>query len=220
MHIPGLTKKILLVCGILSSLLYIIMNIVTAMMYDGYDVNSQTVSELSAIGAPTRSLWVPMGLLYGLLIIAFGYGISLSAENNRRLKIVGIIFIIDGFIGFFWPPMHTREVLAAGGGTITDTLHIVWTCIHIPLVMLCIGFGAFAFGKKFLVYSIVTFLILMVAGIFTGIDGPKISRDLPTPWIGVWERITIAAYLVWMVVLSIILLKKQRESRVDNSLAD
>jgi hypothetical protein len=39
------------------------------------------------------------------------------------------MFIAHDVTGFFWPPMHQREVLAAGGGTRTDTMHIA-TCIR------------------------------------------------------------------------------------------
>ena len=56
-----MTRPILLVCGILSSLLYIAMNVFVPMQWDGYSSASQTVSELSAIGAPTRSLWAALG---------------------------------------------------------------------------------------------------------------------------------------------------------------
>jgi hypothetical protein len=53
--------KVLLACGILSSLLYAAMNVFVPMLWDGYTMASQTVSELSAIGAPTRTLWVRLG---------------------------------------------------------------------------------------------------------------------------------------------------------------
>lgn len=43
--------KVLLVCGILSSLLYVAMNVFVPMLFEGYSLASQTVSELSAIGA-------------------------------------------------------------------------------------------------------------------------------------------------------------------------
>ena len=49
-------ERTLLVCGILSSLLYVAMTIFVAMQWEGYSSISQTISELSAIGAPTRSL--------------------------------------------------------------------------------------------------------------------------------------------------------------------
>lgn len=48
-------SKALLFCGIASSLLYGAM--IGAIRFEGYSHISQTPSELSAIGAPTRSLW-------------------------------------------------------------------------------------------------------------------------------------------------------------------
>ena len=44
--------------------------------------------------------------------------------------------------GVFWLPMHQRAVLAAGGGTMTDTLHIVWAVVTSLLFMVALGFGA------------------------------------------------------------------------------
>ena len=205
-------QKFLLFCGILSSLVYVVANIVCAMVYEGYSAVSQTVSELSAIDAPTRPMWVSLTFFYSLFVIAFGYGVWKAAAGNRRLRIVGALFIADAAIGFFWPPMHQREVLGAGGGTLTDTLHIVFTFVTVPLMMLAIGFGAAAFGKRFRLYSIATLVILVVAGIFTGIDGPKISENLPTPWIGVWERINIGVYMLWVVVLAILLLRAEKKA--------
>ena len=58
--------------------------------------------------------------------------------------------------GQFWPPMHQRAVLAAGGGTLTDTLHLVWAAITGVFFMFIVGFGAAALGKRFRVYSIAT----------------------------------------------------------------
>jgi len=199
----------LLVCGIVSSILYLVANIITAMLYEGYDVASQTVSELSAIDAPTRTLWVGLMIPYSLLVIAFGTGVWQSAAGNRSLRVAGALFIADAVIGFFWPPMHQREVLAAGGGTLTDTLHIVFTMITVPLMILAIVFGAMASGKHFRIYSIATLVILMIAGILTGIDGPKISADLPTPLIGIWERINIGIYMLWVAVFAIALIRKE-----------
>lgn len=47
-----MARKALLVCGIVSSLLYLAMNVFVAMQWEGYSSASQTISELSAIGAP------------------------------------------------------------------------------------------------------------------------------------------------------------------------
>ena len=50
-----MTRKLLLTCGIASSLLYVAMMVFIPMQWDAYSSGSQTISELSAIGAPTRS---------------------------------------------------------------------------------------------------------------------------------------------------------------------
>jgi hypothetical protein len=202
-----MARKVLLVCGIVSSLLYVAMNVFVPMQWEGYSSASQTVSELSAIGAPTRALWVPLGIAYTLLLTAFGWGVWESARRNRPLRIVGSLMVASGVIGLAWPPMHQRAVLAAGGGTLTDTMHIVWSVVTVLFFVLEIGFGAAAFGKRFRLYSIATMMILVVFGTLTGLDGPRVSANLPTPWIGVWERISIAVFLLWVVVLAVGLLR-------------
>jgi hypothetical protein len=113
--------KTLLVCGILSSRLYVAMNVFIAMQWEGYSSASQTVSELSAIGAPTRSLWVPLGAVYTVLVTAFGWGVWRSAGRSRAVRIVGGLLVAYGALGVLWPfaPMHLRDTLAAGGSTLS-----------------------------------------------------------------------------------------------------
>lgn len=206
-----MVRKILLICGILSSLLYIAMLVFVPAQWEGYSSVSQTVSELSAIGAPTRPLWVSLGIVYTLLITAFGWGIWMSAGHNRPLRVVGGLVIVYGVIGLFWPPMHLRGTEP----TLTDTLHIVFTIVTVLLMMLAIGFGAAAFGKRFRLYSIATMVILVSFGILTGIEGPKVAANLPTPWVGVWERINIGIFLLWVGVLAIVLWRTQRSVAQD-----
>src|SRR5687768_1286817 len=216
-------RKVLLTCGILSSLLYVSMNVYFPMQWDGYSSFSQTVSELSAIGAPTRPLWVLFGSVYALLLAAFGYGVWQSAQGNRLLRDAGVLLIANGILSLAWPPMHQRAVLAAGGGTLTDTMHIVWAIVTVFLMLLAIGFGAAALGKRFRVYSIATMVILLAFGALTGMDGPNIAANLPTPFVGVWERVNIGAFLLWVVVLANTLLRVKDVTAVPstgNILAD
>jgi hypothetical protein len=202
-----MAQKILLICGIVSSLLYVAMNIIAAVLYEGYSSASQTVSELSAIGAPTRPLWVLLAVPYTLLAAAFGLGVWLSAGRNRPLRAVGGLMIVYGVIGLFWPPMHLRGARP----TLTDTMHIVFSMATVLLMMLAIGFGAAALGKRFRLYSIATLVILVVFGALTGLESSGIPANLPTPWIGVWERINIGVFLLWVVALAVTLLRAGTE---------
>ena len=200
-------RRALLACGVASSLLYVAMNAFVPMFWESYSCASQTVSELSAIGAPTRPLWVALGVAYTLLFAAFGAGVWASAGRSQPLRVVGAVIIASGVVGLAWPPMHLREALAAGGGTLTDTLHLVWTAAWGLLSMLAMGFGATALGRRFRLYTVVTIVIMIAFGYLTGLDGPRIGANLPTPWIGVWERINIGAYVLWVAVLAAALLR-------------
>jgi hypothetical protein len=113
--------------------------------------------------------------------------------------------------------MHQRAVLAAGGGTLTDTLHIAWTVVTNLLFMLAIGFGAAALGKRFRLYSVATMVSLVAFGMLTGMDAPRLQANLPTPWMGVWERISIGVFLLWMVVLAITILRVQDDVALDDA---
>jgi hypothetical protein len=77
-----------------SSLLYIGMNVFVQSLFEGYSMVSQTVSELSAIDAPTRILWVWLGTVYAALVMAFGYGVWRHAGTNRPLRLAGISLLL------------------------------------------------------------------------------------------------------------------------------
>lgn len=207
-HDTFVIQRALLACGIFSSLWYFAINIFTPLRYEGYSMASMAVSELSAIGAPTRILWVLLVPLYTLLFAAFGWGILKMANGNRTLRFVGGLIIVYSIINLYWPPMHQREILAAGGATLTDTLHIVWTIITLLLMMILMGFGAAASGKRFRFYTILTFGVFIVFGILTFREASGMEANLPTPWMGLWERVNIAAFMLWVIIFAIGLLRK------------
>jgi hypothetical protein len=194
----------LLACGVVSSVLYALM--IWGIRYEGYSPISQVPSELTAIGAPTRALWARLGWIYTLLITAFGIGVWRSAGGNR-VRVVGGLILAYASLGLLWPfaPMHQRDVLAAGGGTPSDTLHQVLAAVTVGLMFLAIGFGASAFGNRFRLYSLATIVVLLTFGGLTFLEAPRLPANLPTPWIGLWERINISVFLLWVVMLAAVL---------------
>ncbi len=216
-------QRFLLSCGIVSALLYAAMNIFVAMQWDDYSSKTQTVSELSAIGAPTRWLWVPLGVVYTLLTAAFGWGVRKSVAGNRKLRIAGAFLVAYGFTGLAWPifPMHLREVLAAGGESWSDTMHLALASFTVLLMILAMGFGAAAFGKRFRIYTIITIVLLAIFGAFTSAEAGAVEVNGPTPWIGVYERLNIGVFLLWIVVLAKMLWNapESRSSTEDSRIA-
>ena len=80
--------------------------------------------------------------------------------------------------------------------------------------MLMVGFGAAAFGKRFRVYSIATIVIVLACGAVTGTYASRVQADLPTPWVGVWERISIAVFMGWIAVLATSLLRAPQDRAI------
>lgn len=202
-----MVRKVLLVCGILAALLYVGSDILAALRWEGYSYINQSVSELRAIGAPTRPFLVPILTIYALLEIAFGLGVWMSAGSRRALRITGVLLIALGVLDLtaYFFPMHLREEISQTGRTLNETMHLIGTGVTVLIILLIIGFGAMANGKWFRLYSYATILVLIVAGAWGALDAPRIEANLPTPWLGVRERINIYGYMLWLAVLAIAL---------------
>jgi hypothetical protein len=197
-------RKALLGCGTLASLIYVAANLAGSRRWSDYSSTSQTVSELSAIGAPSRPVMVPLLTLHSALVIPFGIGVWESAGRRPGLRIAGASLIGLGASDLSAPffPMHRREALARGEGSRTDTMHIAVTSVNSLFILLAIGSGSTAFGKPFRAYSVATLVVLLVAGGLTATQASRLEANLPTPWAGAMERVSIGGYLAWQVVLA------------------
>ena len=93
-------RKVLLTCGVLSSLLYVGIDLLAAIRYGEYhSFVSGTISELGARGAPTKQLVDPLLILYDVITIAFGVGVWSSAGGKSALRMVGVVIIAIGVVG-------------------------------------------------------------------------------------------------------------------------
>jgi hypothetical protein len=206
--------KVLLICGVLASLLYVVTDILAGMIWEGYSFSSQAISELSAIDAPTRPLVVTLGLIYDVLLIAFGFCVWVIAsgggQRRRTLRLVGGVLVGIGAIGFVWAPffpMHLRGVEM----TITDTMHWAIAGVVVLLILVLIALGAIAYRRKwFRLYSIGTLVTLVVVGMWSiFVGGAGIAAEQPTPFFGLMERITVYGYLAWVAALAIVLMREE-----------
>jgi hypothetical protein len=203
-----LVRKVLLICGLLAPLLYVGSDILAGMSWEGYSFTSQAVSELRGIGAPTRAFLILILFIYAVLEIAFGSGIWKAAGRKRALRTAGALLIGLGVLDLMGPlfAMNANETV----GSVTNIIHILVTVLTVISILLIIGFGSTADGKWFRFYSLVTLLIVIVAGALTFLEIQRIAANLPTPWLGVKERINIYGYMLWMAMLAIVLLRNLR----------
>lgn len=143
-------------------------------------------------------------------MIAFAFGVWQSASDRRGLRVVAALLLAIGALGPFWPPMHLRGTPP----TLTDTMHVVFASVVSLFTVLAIGFGAAALGKRFRWFSLATLATLVVCGALTFREAPRVAANLPTPWLGVLERIDVGGYLLWVAVLAAALYERRRSAPV------
>ena len=206
-----MVRTILLICGIVSSVLYIAFDILATLRYPGYRFTEQQFSELTAAGSPVRPLMIALSVIpYTLLVAAFAVGVWISATPKRAGRITGAMLLgyaAFGMVGGWFTPMNTREALAAGERGLRNAMHVPMTAVMSLFMLLAMGFGATLLGKRFRYYSYATIAILVVFGVLTSVQAGKMVANEPTPWMGLTERINIYATMLWVAMLAIGLLR-------------
>jgi hypothetical protein len=193
----------LLGCGILSPVVYFASDVLASVRYHGYSYLHQTISELNAIGSPTRALTIVFGLATYVLLVAFGVGIWRLADGSGRLRGLGGVLAGLGALSLWAVPFASMQVRGAQQGSV----HIVEGMVAVLLILAAMGLAAATFGRRFCLYSIATIVVLLAFGAWTGMDGSRIAQGLPTPWAGVRERISVYSYQLWLIVLSVVVLR-------------
>jgi hypothetical protein len=201
-------QKALLVCGVIGPLLKVGTDLLAGNLWDGYNFTSRSISDLSAIGAPTRSLVVPLDLIADVLLIAFALGVWRLAGGNRWLRVTAVMIFGNAaflFIGIFFP-FHLGEAMS----TFPNTMNTIVIGISVLFLLLATGFGAAAYRNWFRLFSIGIFLLFLAGDIWATRHTPFVLAGQRGPLVGVQERTMLYSYLLWVLVLAVFLLRQER----------
>ena len=208
-------RKILLACGIVSSVQYVVTDILASRRFPGYRYTEYSISEEIAIKAPTRRFWVAMSIPYNLLVAAFGAGVWATAGRKQRAgRITGAALVgyaAGSMAGGLLFPLLTPRGMPWPGPEATRSArrHTLATAVINVFFVLYMGFGATLLGKRFRYYSYGTIATVVVFGALTGLYVPRLAANRPTPGMGIMERIAVYSSMLWNAVLSIGLLRGQ-----------
>ncbi len=201
--------RVLLVCGVAAGALFLAMDLLAAFwLYPGYEYTSQQVSELSAIGSPSREFWMTMGYPHFALSIAFAAGVWRAAAGRPSLTITALflgLFAVNSLLWGIVAPMHMR----GADFTATDTMHIVFAGSAVALMLGFMISGALSQGMAFRWFTGLVSIAMLAAGGIVSTAIPAIAAGEPTPWMGLVERVSVFAPMLWMAAFAVALLREQ-----------
>lgn len=216
MPTDGRVDRSLLLCGVASPALYAIADVLAGSSWEGYSFRDQTISELGALGAPSRALFGMLLVPVYALLLGFGVGIWRSAEGRRKIYSVGALVIGFATIALTFGqfvPMHLRGVPQG----LTGTLHLVEGGLVMLVLLTAMIIAALGLGKGFRHYTLATLLIVLVFGAWSAAEAHRIELGLATPWVGLKERIFWYAYQLWFAVLAFALLRQRHAGQSSQS---
>lgn len=204
-------RRLLLVCGIVSPLLYAVADALAGLRWEGYSFRDQTISELGAIGAPSRALFSALLIVVYVLFTAFGVGVWQSARDRRRLRVAAGLLIALGLLALTVGQFAAMQQRGTEQG-LSGALHLIEGAAAMVLLLAAMGFAAAALGRSFAVYTAATVVVMLAFGGWSAMDIPRVEAGLPTPWVGVKERIYWYSYQLWYIVLAIRLLREPSDA--------
>lgn len=204
-------RRALLLCGVVSPLLYAVADFLAGLKWEDYSFRDQTISELGAIGAPSRPLFATLLVLVYLLFTAYGVGVWKSARNRPALRVAGGLLIALGILALTVGQFAAMLLRGTEQG-LSGALHLIEGAAAMALLLAAMGFAAATLGRDFALYTIGTIVVMLSFGGWSAMEIHRVEAGLPTPWVGVKERIYWYSYQLWYIVLSIKLLREPRAS--------
>lgn len=204
----------LLYGGIVAPLTYLLVDMVGKLTIPNFSLVENAVSELTQAGSENTVLFSAAFFLSAIMTIFFGAGIIICYREFKLLKFGGILLIILGSISSLTGTIFPMDPIGSEH-TLYGNLHLILTGVSVPIsIALIVSMGAGLYREKhwkyFWVYSLVTLLTMLVFG---GLSPWIISNKVE--FMGLFERVVVYAYLLWVFILAMALIQDLRNKVVD-----
>lgn len=201
-----MSRKTLIYCGVVAPVLYIITAIVGAALRSDYSHTVNAISELISNGAPNKAILDVVFNIYNVLLLAFAIGAYSALKKSPRICRVAMGLLIGiQVLSFSWGffPMDPMGAEATFAGTMHNILGgvVALATIIMPLLM-GLGLQRADGFQSYARYSFISSAIIFVSGL-TGV----ILASQGVQLFGLFERITIGTYEVWIFVTAIMFLR-------------
>jgi len=164
-----------------------------------YSQIRNAISELTGSLAPNRAVLAPIYIAYNLTLVGFAYAIFSATKGGTLFKVAVALFAIGGLSGIGQVTLFRMDSVGSAT-TAAGSIHIVLASVSSLLTVATAILYGFAFRREpafrgLSKYSFATAVLLFVSA-------PAAVASIGTDVMGLFERITIGAFMLWVVVVS------------------
>lgn len=199
-------KKIYPLVGIIGPIIYILAVFIGGALRHDYSPLYNAISELSMANAPNKLLMDILFGLYNIFILILGAGAFLDPDyKSKKFNSAALMLVVIGILGLM-VLVFTQDPRGSPA-TLYGTLHIALSGVTalltiISVILVGLSFKEYKGQKNFTWYSYATAILIFLSG---GAGAASIANNSPIG--GLFERITIFLFMVWVIVFSYILFR-------------
>lgn len=209
---PTFPAKYLLLAGMAAPLVYAATVILGGVLTPNYSHVDQAISELTATGASRRRQLEPGFVVYNVLVVLFVVGLLFHTRHWGRLFRWGSLTVgLTGVLGLASTPFPMDPI--GETATAAGILHLVtagFLSVGTMAAMLLFGMGWWSRPDR-QTWSFLTLAAL--AAVFVSGLLAAMAAAQGWPAMGLYERITIGIFLVWMFLTALHLWLEQLDLR-------
>jgi hypothetical protein len=196
-------QHVLLMCGVLAPLFQMATDQLAGRLLQGYSFAAQSMSELSASGAPTRRLVVALTIVATVLMAAFGVGVWRASGQALLPRVVAGLVIGNAVLGLIatalFPTRFGERPAFGSAGVILMFLSVV--CFVLAMVV-----GAVAYSGWLRIVSAGIPAAYVLLSVLRLASAGSASTGGTTELMGIQERTMGYAFLLWVLALAVHLL--------------
>jgi len=199
---------VLLTFGVLGPPAFFATTLYGAAITDGYSQMTDAVSALSQRGAPHGQAINGMFAIAALLQVALGLAVVLRFRGrDRAMTRAGALITAYAAMGALIAAFFPMDPIG-GGVTLPGVLHLV--LVGLSALALIAAMVLARHNPDAHWFASLTWACL--AGMFAGAGLSALAGILGWPWLGLGERLTQDAYLIWLFVLALVTIRAERRA--------
>ena len=185
--------------GIAAVGIYVGTTILGGILNPEYSQVRDAISELTGSAAPDRATLAPLYIAYNLVLLGFGYAMFRAVGGGIRFAITVVLFGLAALSGIGQVTafrMDSVESIATAAGGLHAILAGVSSLLCLALAILYGNAFQFVPALRSLSrFSFVTAVLLVLAA-------PLAIGSIGTNVMGLFERITIGVFELWVAVVA------------------